>query len=144
MNPKKNFAIGAVATAPVPAASGTSLVLTAGHGARFPATPFEATVWPASAMPDPSNAEIVTVTAIAADTLTITRQSQSTSARTIVAGDLLAATVTSKDLQEPTIGDAASGSYVFVADGFTLLVGDEYDLAAADCELVIEGEVICV
>lgn len=90
----KNLAISTVATAPSPATSGTSLVVASGHGARFPSVPFQATIWPAGTNPDPSNAEIVTVTAVSTDTLTITRAQESTSARTVVVGDQIAATIT--------------------------------------------------
>ena len=48
----KNLAISTVVTAPTPATSGTTLTVTAGEGARFPAPPFNATVWPSTAMPD--------------------------------------------------------------------------------------------
>lgn len=96
----KNFAVSTVATAPVPAASGTSLVVAAAQGARFPAIPFNATIWPASTQPDPTNAEIVRVTAISTDTFTITRAQESSSARSIVAGDQIAATVTAKTLTD--------------------------------------------
>lgn len=96
----KNLAVSAVATAPSPASSGTSLVVTAGHGSRFPAPPFNATVWPAGASPDPSNAEIVRVTAISTDTLTIARTQEGTSARSIVATDQIAATITAETLTD--------------------------------------------
>ena len=89
-----NFAYSTVATAPSPATSGTSLTLASGGGALMPAVPFNATVWPIGAQPLSSNAEIVTVTAISTDTLTITRAQEGTSARTIVAGDQFAATIT--------------------------------------------------
>ena len=95
-----NFAVSAVATAPSPATSGTSLVVTAGHGSRFPAVPFNATIWPSGSSPDPSNAEIVRVTARSTDTLTITRAQESTTARTVVVGDLIAATITAKTLTD--------------------------------------------
>ena len=89
----KPFAtLSTVATAPSPAASGTSLTVAAGQGARFPTTPFEATIWPSGSQPLASNAEIVLVTAITNDTLTITRTQEGTSARSIVAGDQIAAT----------------------------------------------------
>lgn len=94
----KNLSFTTVATAPSPAASGTSLDVAAGTGTRFPAVPFNATVWPANTMPDPTTAEIVRVTGIATDTLTITRTQEGTSARTIVAGDQIAATVTALTL----------------------------------------------
>lgn len=96
----KNFAISTVATAPSPATSGTSLVVAAGQGSRFPTVPFNATVWPAGTLPTPANAEIVRVTAISTDTLTITRAQESSSARTIVIGDQIAATITKKTLTD--------------------------------------------
>lgn len=97
-----NFAVSTVATAPSPAASGTSLVVQAGHGARFPAgaQDFNAVVCPAGEQPTPDNAEIVRVTAISTDTFTITRQQEGTSARTIVVGDRIFAGVTAKTLAD--------------------------------------------
>ncbi len=92
----KNLAISSVATAPSPATSGTSLTVTAGHGTRFPTVPFNATVWASGAVPDPSNAEIVRVTAISTDTFTIIRTQESTSVRTVIVGDQIAATITAK------------------------------------------------
>ena len=102
----KNFAYSTVATAPSPASSGTSLVVAAGEGARFPAVPFNATVWATGALAIPTNAEIVRVTAISTDTFTIVRAQESTSARTVVVGDQIAATVTAKtltDIEGPTL-----------------------------------------
>lgn len=96
----KNFAYGTVLTAPSPATSGTSLVLNSGQGANMPAVPFNATVWPAGAIPTVSNAEVVRVTARSTDTLTITRTQESSSARTIIAGDQFAATITAKTLTD--------------------------------------------
>jgi hypothetical protein len=96
----KNLAISAVVTAPTPATSGTSLVVTAGHGARFPAAPFNATVWPANAPPDPLNAEVIRVTARATDTLTIARAQEGSTARLIGVGDLIAQTITAKTLTD--------------------------------------------
>lgn len=90
-----NLAVSAVATAPSPATSGTSLVVTAAHGTRLPTVfPFLATIWPANSNPDPANAEIVKVTGISTDTLTIVRAQESTVARTVVVGDQIAVTVT--------------------------------------------------
>lgn len=96
----KNFAYSTVATAPSPATTGTSLVVAAGGGAKFPAVSFNAVVWPAGANPLTTNAEIVRVTAIATDTFTITRTQESTSARSIVVGDQIAAAVTAKTLTD--------------------------------------------
>jgi hypothetical protein len=89
----KNFAYSLVATAPSPAGSGTSLVVTAGEGVKFPTVPFYATIWQAGVMPSTTNAEIVLVTLVSTDTFTITRQQESTSARTIVVGDQISATI---------------------------------------------------
>jgi hypothetical protein len=66
-------------------AAAVSIDLAAGGGARMPATPFNATWWNITDYPDPSddpNREIVRVTNIAADTLTITRAQEGTAATT--------------------------------------------------------------
>lgn len=95
-----NFAASTVATAPSPATSGASLVVTTGEGAAFPAAPFNATIWPSGSVPTGANAEIVRVTARSTDTLTITRAQEGTAARTVAVGDLIAATVTKKTLDD--------------------------------------------
>lgn len=118
-----NFAASLVATAPSPATSGTSLVVTAADGAKFPAVPFNATIWPAGAQPTTANAEIVRVTARSTDTLTITRAQEGSSARTVIVGDQIAATITAKTLTDvETVAAAAytpGGTKVAVADGGT-------------------------
>jgi len=82
----KNFAYSTVATAPSPATSGTSLVVAAGEGALFAVGP--AVVWPSAGSPRTTTAEIVRITNIATDTLTITRQAETGGiTRTIVVGD---------------------------------------------------------
>lgn len=96
----KNFAISTVATAPSPATSGTSLVVAAGEGARFPTVPFNAVIWPTGFNPTATNAEIVRVTARSTDTLTITRTQESTSARTVIVGDQIGALLTKKNLTD--------------------------------------------
>jgi hypothetical protein len=96
----KNFAYSTVATAPSPATTGVSIVLSAGGGALMPAVPFNAVVWPAGVQPLASNAEIVRVTAISTDTLTITRIQEGTSARTIGVGDQVAAAITARTLSD--------------------------------------------
>lgn len=93
-----NFAYSTVATAPSPAATGTSLVVASGDGALFPAVPFNATVWPTGEQPTATNAEIVRVTAVSTDTFTITREQENTRSRTIVVGDQIAAAITNKTL----------------------------------------------
>ncbi len=102
----KNFSYSTVATAPSPATSGTSLVVAAADGTKFPTVPFNATVWPAATQPTSTNAEVVRVTTISTDTFTITRAQESSSARTVVVGDQIAATVTAKTLTDVE-GDVA-------------------------------------
>lgn len=116
----KNFAYSTVATAPSPATSGTSLVVGSGEGALFPTVPFNATIWPTGSNPLSTNAEIVRVTAISTDTLTITRGSESSSARTVVVGDQIAATVTAK-----TLNDVEDQSTAYVKDE-PLVLSDPY------------------
>lgn len=112
----KNFAYSTVLTPPSPGVSGTSLVLQAGDGAKFPTPPFNATIWPIGFMPLATNAEIVRCTAIATDTLTIARAQEGSTARAVVATDQIAATITAKtitDLEaDPTyLGDYAAGNF---------------------------------
>ena len=100
LDPVKNFAISRVATAPSPATSGTTLVVDEGDGALFPAPAtsgeFNVVVYPNGEQPDSSNAEIVRVTARTADTLTIEREQEDTSARTIGEGDIVMLGITAK------------------------------------------------
>jgi hypothetical protein len=96
----KNFAISTVATAPVPAASGTSLVVAAGEGALFPTAPFNCTVWPPGVNPTAANAEIVRVTNKVVDTFTIVRAQEDTTAKNIAVGWQIANTITKKTLED--------------------------------------------
>lgn len=120
----KNFPYSTVATAPSPATTGTSMVLAAGGGALMPAVPFNMTVWPVSVQPLASNAEIVQVTLVATDTLTIVRHQEGTSARTIVAGDQCAATITAKTLTDME-GNRLPSADMRVKTGYgTTIIGD--------------------
>jgi hypothetical protein len=96
----KNLVVTTVATAPSPATSGTSLVVSSGDGAKFPAVPFNATISPTPAglsqVQIANNSEIVRVTARSTDTLTITRAQEGTSARTVVVGDVVVVASTVK------------------------------------------------
>lgn len=84
MDARTNFAFGTL-TAGI-ASGATSLSVGAGEGARFPAVPFNAVIWNKTDYASPAHAyhagaaEIVRVTAIATDTLTITRAQESTAA----------------------------------------------------------------
>lgn len=91
-----NFAYGTVLIAPSPGDTGTSLVLAPGAAALMPAVPFNAVVWPTGVAPLAKNAEIVRVTNISANTLTITRAQEGTAARTIQDGDQFANAITNK------------------------------------------------
>jgi hypothetical protein len=113
MDQHKNFAISAVATAPTPASSGTSLVVNAGDGALFPATPFNCTVWPAGLNPTSTNAEIVRVTTVSTDTFTITRTQEGTSARSIVVGDQIINSITVKTLTDVEAGESPLAIQMF-------------------------------
>jgi hypothetical protein len=104
-----NFAYSTIATAPSPALSGTSLTVATGDGALMPAAPFNMTVWPSGALSLKSNAEIVRVTAVVGDVLTIARTQESSSARSIVAGDQIAATITAKTITD--IEGATTGAF---------------------------------
>jgi hypothetical protein len=79
----KNFAKVTVSTGYD--ASATSIVLSGGHGAKLPTPPFNVTYWNATDYADPSddpNVEIVRVTAIASNTLTVTRGQEGITAST--------------------------------------------------------------
>lgn len=92
----RNFAVSAVATAPSPATSGLSLTLAAGGGALMPVPPFNGVAWPAGAQPLSVNAEVVRVTGVAGDILTIVRAQEGSAARSIVIGDQFSAAITAK------------------------------------------------
>lgn len=133
----KNFAYSTVLTAPSPASSGTSLVVQSGDGTKFPTPPFNATVWPTATAPSVANAEIVRVTGISTDTLTITRAQESSSARTVIVGDQIAATMTAKtftDIENLGFNAYKFGAYSTAAQNSgnaafaqTLFATEEYD-----------------
>lgn len=95
-----NFAYSTVAVAPSPALSGTTLTVQTGDGAKMPAVPFDAPVWPAGTLPLTTNAEILRVTNVTGDVLIFTRQAESSGNRSIVAGDQIAVCVTAKTLTD--------------------------------------------
>ena len=145
----KNFSYSTIATAPSPADSGTSLVIAAGEGTKFPAVSFNATVWPTGVDPSTTNAEIVRVTNISTDTFTITRTQESSSARSIVVGDQIAATISAKtltDVEQANLLDGVKADTVAqtVTRG-SLIYGnstpklDEFVVGAADRVLTSDG-----
>lgn len=96
----KNFAIGDIITAPIPALSGTTLTLSPGQVDNFPATPFNATAFLGSVASTIDNSEIVRVTNISTDTLTIEREQEGTNAMVIAVGWKLVASITAKTLED--------------------------------------------
>jgi predicted secreted protein len=130
----KNFAKVTVSTGYD--ASATSIVLTTGHGVKLPTAPFNVTWWNATDYADPSddpNVEIVRVTAKATDTLTVTRNQESSGASTkntagktykMIAGltvkattDLAAASTLAKNLCAHFPLDFAGISSTVIYDG---------------------------
>lgn len=118
---RKNFAIATVATAPVPATTGTTLTLAAGTGTRFPAAPFNAVIHPSGTAPDPTNAEIVRVTDLTGDTVTMTRIQEGTSARTVKPGDVFGAYITKKMLDDIETGAAGGDPGAAGANGAEII-----------------------
>lgn len=113
-----NFGFSQVAVAPAPALTGLSLTVTAGQGALFPAAPFNCTVWPNGVAPLAANAEIIRVTGIVGDTLTIVRAQEGTAARAIVVGDQIANTTSVKvftDIEASIITGISAGAAVAAA-----------------------------
>jgi hypothetical protein len=119
MDAAKNFAKGTLSTGYDDTA--TSIVLTAGDGARFPDAPFNATWWNASDYSDPAddpNVEIVRVTAKSTDTFTVTRGAEGGAGA--MAHDLagrthkLAAGLTARLINEQLLDVSKSGDDVTI------------------------------
>lgn len=82
MDQAKNFAKATVFDGNYDAST-TEIDVLSGEGARFPVAPFNAVWWNATDYPDPADdpeREIIRVTTIATDTLTITRAQEGTAA----------------------------------------------------------------
>lgn len=99
---RKNFAYSTIATAPSPAASGTTFNVQSGDETLFPTPPFNGVAWPSGLSPLYTNAEIVRVTAIDPTThvFTITRAQEDTSAKNIATGWQFMAGLTNKTLAD--------------------------------------------
>lgn len=108
-----------------------------GQGTRFPTVPFNATIWAIGEIPVPSNAEIVRVTNIVGDVLTITRAQEGSSARSVIIGDQIAATITAKTLTDietafaGTNGAITAGSITVNSSGVSVNVAPHTASAAA-------------
>lgn len=123
----KNFAYSTVATAPSPATTGTTLTVAAGQGALFPAAPFNCTVWATATQPAytgvaATTAEIIRVTSKGTgDNWTIVRLTEDAAetARQIVVGDQIAASITAKTLTDIETQYAATWSPYIPTSGGT-------------------------
>jgi hypothetical protein len=96
----RNFSYGTIVVPPTPPNLGTSLTVGNGHSARFPAPPFSASVWPIGVPADPTNAEIIRVTAIGGDVWTIVRAQEGTAARAILNTDQVAQALTAQSIAD--------------------------------------------
>jgi len=106
-----NLASSFVATAPSTPTAGTSLVVTAGTGANFPAAPFYVTLTPSGSLSTFGTSEIVLVTAKATDTFTITRAQKSTTAKTVAVGWIVTNGIYVEDLLSTyVLGEVPSGT----------------------------------
>jgi hypothetical protein len=106
----KNFATSNILAPPSPSTSGTTLTVLTGEGIRF--TVGRACIAPALATPTPVNAEVVDITGVAGDTLSITRASESSTARTVVAGDVIYQGLTAAMLESRTRPHPAAAGIV--------------------------------
>jgi hypothetical protein len=116
----KNFSYSTIAVAPSPATSGTSLTVSSGEGALF-VIGRPAVIYPTGLPPLSTNAEIVTVTNIVGDVLTITREQESTTARTVVVGDQIAQMLTAAEFNalETSLAGKAASSHSHAASDIT-------------------------
>ena len=121
----KNFAYSTLTNSP----GTTGTTFNVADGSVFPVAPFNATVWPTATQPTSANAEIVRVTVVAGNVLTVsargpgTTQEGSTN-QNVASGFQIAATVTAKTITDiednyvnswspyiPTSGGTAIQSY---------------------------------
>jgi len=149
----KNFAKVGVSTGYD--ASATSIVLTAGHGAKLPAAPYNLVWWDATNYPDPSddpNVEIVSCTSRTTDTLTVTRAQESTSATTKNTGGAtykMIAGFTEKTYSEiaavvyafhiPRVAKLSSTGFNGSTKTFTNWLPTAPDIATSECVLLQTG-----
>lgn len=78
----------------------TSITLQAGYGSTMPAVPFYATITPFGQLSTMGNSEIVSVTAVSGDTMTVTRAQKSTTAKAFAAGDVFSNGIYTEDWQD--------------------------------------------
>jgi hypothetical protein len=138
MDQAKNFAKGTVDGAYDDAA--TSIDLLSGDSARFPTVPFNAVWWNVTDYPDPADDpdhEIVRVTAISTNTLTITRAQEATPAVTHNAEGKtyrLLAGLTAKVINDDSLNITKDGATKVISD-------DDLNIDVSSGRLVIFGPV---
>jgi len=96
----RNLAISSVAVAPDPPHIGNTLRIQWEHVNLWPPAPFNVTIWTYGTIPTIQTAEVARVTAINGNEFTIDRAQETTFARMIEVGDLIAETITAKALQD--------------------------------------------
>ena len=124
----KNGAVGLLTNSP--GTSGTSAIVSTGQGARFQAGQ-PATLLPANTSPDAGSEELVTITAIVGDTLTIARSAESTSPLNAQAGWVIWQGITAAqlaiitgaigNLETPLLGNSNA---VVSGTTYTTVLGD--------------------
>lgn len=137
----KNFAYSTIATAPVPAASGTSLTVQAGEAANFPASGW-VVVWPAGAQPLVSNAEVCFFVPTGGDTLGLIRAQQGTVARTIIVGDQISAPLTIGDMRAAEGYQVSDSFYEYLPPSYYKVVAAEFDIPAGATLEIDAGAVL--
>lgn len=104
LDPGKNFAYSTVDTPPSPADSGTTIVLETGTGSRFPdpsaVGEYNVVVKEYRQPAIPTNSEVLRVTALSGDTMTVVREEEGSDARTILIGDEIYMAYTEKLVQD--------------------------------------------
>lgn len=80
--------------------SATSFDVKTGQGARLPATPFFATLTPVGVLSTPDNSEIISVTGVSTDTLTVSRAQKGTTALPFTANSILANGIYKEDFDD--------------------------------------------
>ena len=106
MTNKKNLANGLLG-APM-STTDTTLTLASGYASYMPAVPFSATITPFGQLSTMTNSEIVLVTAISGDVLTVTRAQKSTTANIFKEGDVLSNGIYTDDQWEISNIDGGS------------------------------------
>lgn len=143
----KDGATSLVATAPSPATSGTSLIVSAGEGALFPSAPFYAILHPQNTLPIVAAAEKVLVTAKSTDTFTIVRAQGVYTAKSVAVGWRISNAVFQDDLNNSwkrsvknitmAAGSTTSTSYVNIpSNSLTLSITKK---GGTDTNLIISG-----